>query len=273
MFILFFLDRLNWIRLFLVYAISIADNNNKNNNDDSHDDNNSADLCVFGILIKYGDFYGFEFETHFGFMPQHGFSSYFVAFNNHVMLFIIIFVSVFIFYSVPCVRSLSPHPSFSSRFGRLNLQVINTTQFCKITMLNDQKLPEIVFHIEYFWRVILSLYSQVKCFMHDLIQPNRRKKHIHLKIKSAFIANLFDICNSIAINRGISIFGGRFDALIWRTTSWTWHFFSVMSSCWINMENIKYYPFGTKWFNVHLLGDRDIGKVILVMHSTRAVQI
>lgn len=143
---------------------------------------------VFGILIKYGDFYGFEFETHFGFMPQHGFSSYSVAFNNHVMLFIIIFVSVFIFYSVPCVPSLSLSlpPSFSGRFGRLNLQVINTTQFCKITMLNDPKLPEIVFHIEYFWRVILSLDSQVKCFMHDLIQPNRRKKTHSSRNKKCF---------------------------------------------------------------------------------------
>lgn len=45
MFILFFLDRLNWIRLFLVYARSIADSNN-NNDVDSDDDNNSADLCV-----------------------------------------------------------------------------------------------------------------------------------------------------------------------------------------------------------------------------------
>lgn len=115
------------------------------------------------------------------------------------------------------------------------------------------------------WSYRLILKSNVLCMTWS--NQTEEKKHIHLKIKSAFIANLFDICNSIAINRGISIFGGRFDALIWRTTSWTWHFFSIMSNCWINMENIKYYPFGTKWFNVHLLGDRDIGKVILVMHS------
>lgn len=116
-------------------------------------------------------------------------------------------------------------------------------------MLNDPKLPEIVFHIEYFWRVILSLHfiSRVKknvLCMTWLLSAERRHTHkiqTHIFWEAIKTTNnqVFAIATFVRHLHFDSRFTGSadpaeflflvvfFDGLIWHSTSWMCHFFRM----------------------------------------------